>query len=170
MLPSSICHRPTRRCCRTSLLRTKARYSAFLGRYPGPYPGWSRMLQSVCDGIYQSWSEYFPVLRMIDMDPANMSCIFLHSCLALRYGATPVLTFDQSLWWKATMVIDNEPHDCVPRSIVLRVGGFYTEMSSLGCMGRLKAGSGLQQLLEAVFAQNSVTHMLTGKAIARAVR
>ena len=32
------------------------------------------------------------------------------------------------------------------------------------------AGSGLQQLLEVVFAQNSVTHMLTDKAIARAVR
>ena len=37
-------------------------------------------------------------------------------------------------------------------------------------MGRLTAGSSLQQLLEVVFAQNSVTHMLTGKAIARAVR
>ena len=38
-------------------------------------------------------------------------------------------------------------------------------------MGRLAAGSGLQQLLKVVFAQNSVTHMLTGKAaIARAVR
>ena len=32
------------------------------------------------------------------------------------------------------------------------------------------AGSGLRQLLAVVFAQNSVTHMLTGKAIARAVR
>ena len=39
-----------------------------------------------------------------------------------------------------------------------------------GIMGRLTAGSGLQQLLEVVFAQNSVTHMLTGKATARAVR
>ena len=43
-------------------------------------------------------------------------------------------------------------------------------MSFLVCTGRLAAGSGLQQLLEVVFAQNSVTHMLTGKAIARAVR
>ena len=43
-------------------------------------------------------------------------------------------------------------------------------MRFLGYMGRLTAGSGLQQLLEVVFAQNSVTHMLTGKAIARAVR
>ena len=37
-------------------------------------------------------------------------------------------------------------------------------------MGRLAAGSGLQRLLEVVFAQNSVTHMLTFKAIAGAVR
>ena len=43
-------------------------------------------------------------------------------------------------------------------------------MSFLVYTGRLAAGSGLQQLLEAVFAQNFVTHMLTGKAIARAVR
>ena len=57
-LPSSICHWPTRRCCRTSLLKTKARYSAFLGRYPGPYPGSSRMLQSVCDGIYPGQSTF----------------------------------------------------------------------------------------------------------------
>ena len=42
-----------------------------------------------------SWSEYFPFLPMIDMDPTNMSCIFLHSSLARRYGATPVLIFDQ---------------------------------------------------------------------------
>ena len=42
-----------------------------------------------------SWSEYFPFLPMIDMDPTNMSCIFLHSSLVLRYGATPVLIFDQ---------------------------------------------------------------------------
>ena len=67
-------------------------------------------------------------------------------------------------------VIDNEPPDCVPRSIVLQVGGFHTEMSFLVCTGRLAAGSGLQRLLEVVFAQNSVTYMLTGKAIARAVR
>ena len=149
------------------LLKTKARCLPWMVSWP-----LSRLVSddAECMRWDISWSEYFSFLPMIDMDPTNVSCVFLLSSLALRYGATPVRTFDQSLWWKATMVIDNEPHDCVPRSIVLRVGGFYTEMSSLGCMGRLKAGSGLQQLLEAVFAQNSVTHMLTGKAIARAVR
>ena len=42
-----------------------------------------------------SWSEYFSFIAMIDMDPTNTSCMFLHSSLALRYGATPVLIFDQ---------------------------------------------------------------------------
>ena len=68
-----------------------------------------------------------------------------------------------ALWWKATEVVDDEPPDCVPWSIVLRVGGFHTEMSCLVCTGRLTAGSGLQQLLEVLFAQNSVTHMLTAR-------
>ena len=45
--------------------------------------------------IIISWSEYILFLAMIDMDPTNMSCMFLHSSLALRYGATPVLIFDQ---------------------------------------------------------------------------
>ena len=60
------------------------------------------------------------------------------------------------------MTVDSEPPDSVLLSIELRLGGFHTEMSFLGCMGRLMAESGLQQLLEVVFAQNYVTHMLTG--------
>ena len=95
MLPSSICHWPMRRCCRTSLLRIKARYSVYI-----PWAvSWplSRLVSDDAERVRRdiSWSEYFPFLPMIDMDPTNMSCIFLHSYLALRYGATPVLIFDQ---------------------------------------------------------------------------
>ena len=32
------------------------------------------------------------------------------------------------------------------------------------------AGSGLQEVLELIYADNAVVHMMTGKAIARAVR
>ena len=94
MLLSSICHWLTRRCCRTSLLRIKAKYSTFLGRYPPPL---SRLVSDDAECVRRdiSWSEYFPFLPMIDMDPTNMSCMFLNSSLALRYGATPVLIFDQ---------------------------------------------------------------------------
>ena len=41
-----------------------------------------------------SWSEYFYFIFVIDMDPTNMSYIFLNSSLALCYGATPVPIFD----------------------------------------------------------------------------
>lgn len=54
--------------------------------------------------------------------------------------------------------------------IVLRLGGFHTEMSFLGCIGHLMAASGLQDLLQLIYATNAVVHMLTGKAITRAVQ
>ena len=44
------------------------------------------------------------------------------------------------------------------------------QMSFLGIIWHLMAGSGLQELLEVVFAVIAVRHMLTGKAISRAVR
>ena len=44
------------------------------------------------------------------------------------------------------------------------------QMSFLGSIGHLMAGSGLQSLLGVVFAGNAARHMLTGKAISRAVR
>ncbi len=43
-------------------------------------------------------------------------------------------------------------------------------MSFLGSIGHLMAGSGLQEILEQVYASNTVSHMLTGKAISRAAR
>ncbi|XP_014679227.1 PREDICTED: uncharacterized protein LOC106819081 [Priapulus caudatus] len=45
--------------------------------------------------------------------------------------------------------------------IVLRLGEFHTEMSYLGRIGHLMAGSGLQEVLELTYASNSVSHMLT---------
>ena len=56
------------------------------------------------------------------------------------------------------------------KNIVLRLGGFHLEMSFLGSIGHLMSASGLQHILELVYAPNAVVHMLTGKAIARAVR
>ena len=111
---------------------------------------------------------------MIDMDSTDMSCIF--STLtdvceqANAYNVTPVITFDQPLWWKALMIIESEPTDSYLKSIVLRLGGLHMEMSFLGSIGYLMAGSGLQEVLEVVYARNAVKHMLSGKAISRAVR
>ena len=43
-------------------------------------------------------------------------------------------------------------------------------MSFLECIGNLMAGSGLEELLQKVYADNAVKHMLSVKAIARAIR
>ena len=44
------------------------------------------------------------------------------------------------------------------------------QMSFLGSIGHLMAGSGLQERIEVVFTGNAVRNMLTGKALSRAVR
>ena len=138
-----------------------------------PRPGWSGTMHTYADGLYpgQSCLTFLP---MIDMEPGNLTCIYstLHFVVSLaeKYAATPILTFDQPLWWKAMSIVENEPADSPLRSIVLKLGGFHAEMSFLGSIGRLMAGSGLQELLEKIFAKNAVTHMLSGKAVARAVR
>jgi len=43
-------------------------------------------------------------------------------------------------------------------------------MTCLASIGRLMAGSGVEQVLRIVFATNSVHHILAGKSVARAVR
>ncbi|KAH3731250.1 hypothetical protein DPMN_057258 [Dreissena polymorpha] len=43
-------------------------------------------------------------------------------------------------------------------------------MSFLGCIGQLMQNTGLQELLETVYAPNAVVHILSGKAVSRVVR
>ena len=67
-------------------------------------------------------------LRMIDMNPSDTSCIY--SMLkyiqehAHCHGATPIITFDQPLWWKALMIVLTELIESDLRDIVLKLGGF----------------------------------------------
>lgn len=43
-------------------------------------------------------------------------------------------------------------------------------MSFLGSIGAIMKGSGLEDLLAQVYAENSITHMVSGKAVARTIR
>ena len=62
------------------------------------------------------------------------------------------------------------PEDDDLHSIVLCLGGFHTIMSFLGCIGHIMSGCGLQDVLEQLYASNAVTHILSGKAVERAIR
>ena len=44
------------------------------------------------------------------------------------------------------------------------------EMSFLGSIGNLMACSGIQEILQVVYASNTVNHMLSVKAVSRALR
>ncbi|VDI77901.1 Hypothetical predicted protein [Mytilus galloprovincialis] len=68
------------------------------------------------------------------------------------------------------MIVQNEPTTSSLKSLVLKLGGFHAEMSFVGSIGYLMSGSGLMNIFETVYASTAVSHMLSGKAIARAVR
>ena len=51
--------------------------------------------------------------------------------------------------------------------IVAHLGGFQ---SFVGSLGRSMEGSGLEKALENVYGKNTVNHIFSGKAIARALR
>ena len=107
-------------------------------------------MQSVHKGEHPGKSS-LTFLPMIDMDPGDMSCIYsmllFVSDEAMAHNITPVVTFDQPLWWKAVTIISCERDDSDLRSIVLRLGAFHMQMSFLGCIGYLMHESGLKETL-----------------------
>ncbi|CAG2195214.1 unnamed protein product [Mytilus edulis] len=139
-------------------LKFSASWSAIMHKTSGSYPGQSNIT----------------FLPMIDINPSDESCIYttLHFVCkeAKQNKCTPILTFDQPLYWKAMMIVQNEPTTSSLKSLVLKLGGFHAEMSFVGSIGYLMSGSGLMNIFETVYASTAVSHMLSGKAIARAVR
>ena len=134
-------------------------------------PAWSGMMRMVHTGDHPGESSVL-LLPMIDLDPGNMSCV--HSTLKFicghspRYNVTRIITIDQPLLWKSPQVIEGQSENSPLRSIVLRLDGFHTETSFIGSIGHPMSGSGLHELLETIYANNAVTHMLTGKTVQRA--
>ena len=77
------------------------------------------------------------------------------------------VTFDQPLYIKAAEIIQASPDIT---NIFARLGGFHLIMSYMESIGNIMSWSGLQEQWETVYAPNSVKHMLTGHAYARALR
>ena len=134
-----------------------------------PRPNWAGFMQSVSVGCHPHKSDIL-MLPIIDLNPNDTTCIY-STLLFIQEQAinlnvvTPCITFDQPLWIKAVDIIRSESLD-----IVCRLGGFHLMMSFLGSIGTFMDGSGITQALERVYGPNAVAHMMTGKAVARAVR
>lgn len=137
-------------------------------------PSWSGMAQVVHEGSHKGQSSVV-FLPMIDMNPSDEICInstlqFLTQHAKRHDLSTPIVTFDQPLWWKAFRIIHTEPEESELRNVIVRLGTFHALMSFVGSIGHLMAESGLRDLLELIYASNAVDHIFSGKAIARAVR
>ena len=108
------------------------------------------------------------------MYAGDKTCIFSsleYICkLSFQYSVTPVVTFDQPLFWKASEIIHEVPHKSPIQNIVLLLGSFHTFMNLLGAIATLMDGSGLKDVLETIYAENAVVHMMSGKAVQHSFR
>ena len=78
---------------------------------------------------------------------------------------TPLVTFDQPLYIKAVAIVKS-----ATLNVIVRFGGFHTLMSVLGSIGCLMGDSGLEDIFELNYSPQTVGHILSGKAVSRAIR
>ena len=132
--------------------------------------GWQGVMTAITKGK-QTDKASFDFLPMVNLDPNSWECIYSvlmwgkNECK--KYGIEPVFTFDQPIWWNARQ-IKNQVEDL--STVILNLGGFHTDMSFLGAIGHIMQCSGLKQILSLVYPENTVSHMLSGKAFYRAIR
>ena len=135
-----------------------------------PQPNWSVFMQEMTHSYSTQRKGSIKFLPIIDLNPSDENCIFSTLLFIIDQAKkfkveTPCVTFDQPLWLKATGIIEE-----AKLNIFCRLGGFHTTMSFLGSIGELMKGSGLENLFAEVYAEHSVKHMISGKAISRALR
>ena len=110
------------------------------------------------------------LLPIIDLSPSDDNCMYstlnyIQDQAELLNIPTPCVTFDQPLWLKAVEIIQAKS-----LNIVCRLGGFHTMMSFIGSIDSMMKESGLEEALETVYGANAVSHMISGKAVSRALR
>ena len=134
-----------------------------------PCPNWNGYMQLMTEDNH-SQEAIFTFHLIINMNPSNYTCIYTTLCYIEDQCQkldiqTPSVTFDQPLWLKATEIVIEKS-----MNMVVHLGGFHTLMSYLGSIGSVMDASGLKDVLQTVYGENTVKHMLGGKAITRAVR
>lgn len=139
-----------------------------------PVSGWQGMMHLIHQGSKHPGKSSVTFLPMVDMYPGDKTCIlstleYLHN-LAKKNHVPAVITFDQPLYWKASEIQHSSHTNSHLRDIVLLLGSFHTLMNLLGAIGGLMHGSGLGTILEEIYGENAVVHILSGKAVQRALR
>ena len=144
--------------------------SWFSSSLENPRPNWNGFMQCATKDTPAEENSTITFLPIIDLNSSDESCIYSTLLFIIKQAKSlnvmvPSVTFDQPLWLKATGIIKEAKLE-----IVCRLGGFHTLMSFIGSVGHLMKGSGLEELFSQVYAEHTVVHMVSGKAISRALR
>ena len=144
--------------------------SCFFSSPTNPQPNWSGFMQEVTSDFSRQREDSINFLPITDLNPSDENCIFSTLLFIIDQAKKlnveiPSVTFDQPLRLKATWIIQE-----AKLNIVCRLRGFHTMMSFLGSSGELMKGLGLEDLFGEVYAKHSVTHMMSDKAVSRALR
>ena len=140
-----------------------------------PIPSWSGKMQLIhnneCSDTKCKTSVTF--LPIIDLLPSDMNCIYstvkFVSEIVCKVKKPTIITFDQLLFGKASKII----HSSIDRNIkeiIATLGTFHTVMNLLGAIGTIMGNIGLRNILETIYNDNSIVHILGGKAVSCAIR
>ena len=124
---------------------------------------------SSCSGTRQHIHSHIPLkharkasitlLPIINLMPNDMNCIFSTlksvSNLACSLGKPTIKIFDQSLFWKASTVIQNKANPLIMK-IIVSLCTFHTVMNLLGAIGTIGENPGLSNVLETIYKENSI--------------
>jgi hypothetical protein len=141
-----------------------------------PCPSWNGYMQTVLSSTSTFETSRIVVLPFIRLQPSDPSAIysaltFAESQCSKYNQLSCFVTFDQPLYIKAAEIVATaQTKLCELKNVIVRLGGFHLLMSFLGSIGYIIGGSGIRELWETVYAPHTVTHMLTGHAVQRAVR
>ena len=87
-------------------------------------------------------------LLILDLNPSDETCIYSTLLFVIKEGQkirilTPCITFDQPLWLKVMGVIKEKD-----LNIACHLARFHMLMNFLGSIGKLRVGSGLEEVLK----------------------
>ena len=128
----------------------------------GSRPNWSGFMQHVSTGSHPGTAD---VLFSSDESCIYSTLNFIQSQASRLNIETPCITFDQPLWIKAVEIIKAKS-----LNIFCTLGGVHMMMSFLGSIGFAMNGSGLSDVSETAYGPNAISHMMSGKAVSRAIR
>ena len=137
-------------------------------------PSWQGMMHLLHQECKYPGKSSVQFLPMIDMNPGDKTCILStldYQCsLSSKHNMPTIITFDQPLFWKASEIVNAVTDDSPIRDVIQLLGTFHNFMNVLGAVGTLMDGTGLKEIMETVYGESAIIHMMSGKAVQRAFR